>query len=95
MLAVAHEHTGKQIGIETQMKQHHKFPTVCAHSLRMNFVVIGAAKLNLFITTVIGCLLLLLLCAGAGNVNMSNGLLQAMLEFPCVVYHRLRGSRTL
>ena len=37
------------------MKQHHKFPTVCAHSLRMNFVAIGAAKLNLFITTVIGC----------------------------------------
>ena len=55
MLAAAHEHTGKQIGSETQMKQHHNFPTVCAHSLRMNFVVIGAAKLNLFITTVIGC----------------------------------------
>ena len=33
----------------------YNFPTVCAHSLRMNFVVIGAAKLNLFITTVIGC----------------------------------------
>ena len=54
-LAAAHEHTGKQIGSETQMKQHHNFTTVCAHSLRMNFVVIGAAKLNLFITTVIGC----------------------------------------
>ena len=53
------------------------------------------AYLNLFTTTVIGCLLLLLLFAGAGNVNMSNGLLRAMLELPCVVYHRLRGSRTL
>ena len=77
------------------MKQHHNFPTMCAHSLRMNFMVIDAATLDLFTSTVIGCLLLLLLCAGAGNVNMSNGLLQAMLEFPCVVYHRLRGSRTL
>ena len=77
------------------MKQHHNFTTVCAHSLRMNFMVIGAATLNLFTTTVIGCLLLLLLFAGAGNVNMSNGLLRAMLELPCVVYHRPRGSRTL
>jgi hypothetical protein len=48
MLAVAHEHTGKQIGIETQMKQRHNFPNVCAHSLRVNFMVIGAATLNLF-----------------------------------------------
>ena len=95
MLAAAHKHTGKQIGIETQMKQRHNLPTVCAHSLRMNCMVIGAASLILFTTTVIGCLLLLLLCAGAGNMNMSNGLLQAMLEFPCVVYHRLCGSRTL
>ena len=95
MLAVAHEHTGKQIGIETQMKQRHNLPNVCAHSLRVNFMVIGAATLNLFTTTVIGYLLLLLLCAGAGNANMSNGLLRAMLELSCVVYHRLRGSRTL
>ena len=94
-LVAAHEHTGKQVGIETQMKQRHNLPNVCAHSLRMNFMVIGAATLNLFTTTVIGCLLLLLLFAGAGNVNMSNGLLRAMLELPCVVYHRLRGSRTL
>ena len=95
MLAAAHEHTGKQIGIETQMKQRHNLPNVCVHSLRVNFMVIGAATLNLFTTTVIGYLLLLLLCAGAGNVNMSNGLLRAMLELLCVVYHRLRGSRTL
>ena len=95
MLAAAHEHTGKQIGIETQMKQRHNLPNVCVHSLRVNFMVIGAATLNLFTTTVIGYLLLLLLCAGAGNVNMSNGLLRAMLELSCVVYHRLRGSRTL
>ena len=95
MLAAAHEHTGKQTGIETQLKQRHNLPTVCAHSLGMNCMVIGAASVNLFTTTVIGCLLLLLLCAGAGNVNMSNGLVQAMLEFPCVVYHQLRGSRTL
>ena len=95
MLVAAHEHASKQIGIETQMKQRHNLPNVCAHSMRMNFMVIGAATLNLFTTTVIGCLLLLLLFAGAGNVNMSNGLLRAMLELPCVVYHRLRGSRTL
>ena len=95
MLAAAHEHTGKQIGIETQMKQRHNLPNVCAHSLRVNFMVTGAATLNLFTTTVIGYLLLLLLCAGAGNVNMSNGHLRARLELLCVVYHRLRGSRTL
>ena len=85
MLAAAHEHTGKQIGIETQMKQRHNLPNVCVHSLRVNFMVIGAATLNLFTTTVIGYLLLLLLCAGAGNANMSNGLLRAMLELSCVV----------
>ena len=93
--AAAQEHTGKQIGIETQMKQHHNFPTMCAHSLRMNFMVIDAATLNLFTSTVIGCLLLLLLCAGAGNVHMSNELIRAMLEFSCVVYHRLHGSRAI
>ena len=54
MLAAAHEHTGKQIGIETQMKQRHNLPNVCVHSLRVNFMVIGAATLNLFTTTVIG-----------------------------------------
>jgi hypothetical protein len=58
MLAAAHEHTGKQIGIETQMKQRHNLPNVCVHSLRVNFMVIGAATLNLFTTTVIGYLLL-------------------------------------
>ena len=59
-LAARHEHTGKQIGIETQMKQHHNLPTVCAHSLRMKFMVIAASSPYLFTTTAVGCIMLLL-----------------------------------
>ena len=77
------------------MKQRDNFPTVCADSLRTNFMVIGAASLNSFTTTVIGCLFCCAAVCWSSNVNMSNGLVQAMLAFPCVVYHRLRGSRTL
>ena len=42
------------------MKQHHNFTTVCAHSLRMNFMVIAASSPYLFTTTAVGCIMLLL-----------------------------------
>ena len=95
MLAGAHGHANEQERSGSRVKRRHNLPIMCAHSLRVNFIGIGAASLNLFTTTAIRCLVLLVLCAGAGNVKMSNGHLRAMLEFLWLVYHRLPGSRTL
>ena len=51
MLAGAHRHAEEKAGSETQMKRRHNLPIVCAHSLRVNFMVTAAFSPNPFTTT--------------------------------------------
>jgi len=60
VLSAAHGHANKQARIEIQMERRHYLSIVCAHSLRMNFMVIAASSPYLFTTTAVGCIMLLL-----------------------------------
>ena len=56
VLSAAHGHANKQARIEIQMERRHYLSIVCAHSLRMNFMVIAASSPYLFTTTAVGCM---------------------------------------
>ena len=60
VLSAAHGHAIKQARIEIQMERRHYLSIVCAHSLRMKFMVIAASSPYLFTTTAVGCIMLLL-----------------------------------
>ena len=60
VLSAAHGHANKQARIEIQMERRHYLSIVCAHSLRMKFMVIAASSPYLFTTTAVGCIMLLL-----------------------------------
>ena len=92
VLSAAHGHANKQARIEIQMERRHYLSIVCAHSLRMNFMVIAASSPYLFTTTAVG---VYYAAAGAGNINTSNGVVRTLLDILCARYHRLRGIRTL